>query len=209
VPSFESEGILRGGQSLVHILQRLDSSVCVMGGNLSCDALAPYKTVDLLQDDLYLCENAAITAHCAVKLLLQQLPVTVQDCHILVIGWGRIGKCLAELLRCMGAVVTVAARKEADRAMLTALGYPVADPNNLSYGLVQYRAIFNTAPAPILDEGRCAYCRSNCVMIDLASKLGLSGRNVIWARGLPAKDAPETSGALIARSILRLARNKE
>lgn len=209
VPSFEKEGIVKGGQPLADILQHLPETITVVGGNLSCPILEGYSCIDLLQDDLYLCENAAITAHCAVKLALQQLPVTLQGCHILVIGWGRIGKCLAELLRAMGAVVAVAARKEADRAMLSALGYNAVDPKNLTYGLIQYRVIFNTAPAPILDEYHSGYCRSNCLKIDLASKLGINCRDVIWARGLPGKDAPETSGALIARSILRLAREKE
>ena len=44
------------------------------------------------------------------------------DCKVLVIGWGRIGKCLAALLKGLEADVTVVARKETDRAILHALG---------------------------------------------------------------------------------------
>ena len=47
------------------------------------------------------------------------------------------------------------------------------------------------------------------IKIDLASCPGMDAPDVIWARGLPGKDAPETSGELIARTILRLLYNKE
>ena len=40
--------------------------------------------------------------------------------------------------------------------------------------------------------------------MDLASKKGIAGNDVIWARGLPGIHAPEESGALIARTILDL-----
>ena len=41
--------------------------------------------------------------------------------------------------------------------------------------------------------------------IDLASVKGMEGGDVIWARGLPGKDAPESSGVLIGKTVLRLA----
>ena len=44
----------------------------------------------------------------------------------------------------------------------------------------------------------------NCLNIDLASVVGMEGKRIIYARGLPGKDAPETSGELIARTVLRL-----
>jgi hypothetical protein len=47
------------------------------------------------------------------------------------------------------------------------------------------------------------------VKIELASSPGLEGDDVIEALGLPGKYAPETSGKLIARTILRLCAGKE
>lgn len=204
VPSFEADGSLKGGGTLENVLATLPSDITVLGGNLSSALLTEYKTIDLLQDPLYLAENANITAHCAVGLALRKLPVTLRGCHILVVGWGRIGKCLAALLKSMGAIVTVAARKESDRAMLIALGYDAADTAQLGYGLLRYRVIFNTVPLMVLPGEATQYCAQDCLKIDLASAPGIEGDNVIWARGLPNKDAPESSGELIARSILRL-----
>lgn len=202
VPSFEPDGRIKGGGILEHILGDLPENVTVIGGNLHHPSLAGMKTVDLLQDQQYVAENAAITADCAVRIMFRGLPVVIRNCPVLVIGWGRIGKCLAALLKAMGATVTVAARKEADRAMVCALGYNAMDTKNIP---MAYRVIFNTAPAPILD----APYDPKCIKIDLASKQGLTGKDVIWARGLPGKDTPETSGLLIADTVLRLVFGKE
>ncbi len=177
------------------ILQLLPKDIKVIGGGLP--SLPGYQVADLLQDTAYVAENAYITAHCAVRLAMEKLPTALRGCKILVIGWGRIGKCLAALLKGLEADVTVAARKEADRAILNALGYKSALTDTPGNG--DYRVIFNTVPAPVLCEGDV-----NCLKIDLASVQGIAGDNVIHARGLPGKDAPEASGNLIARTVLRI-----
>ena len=172
-------------------LSQLPTGVTVIGGNLE----GSFPKIDLLRDAQYLAENAAITADCALRLLGEYLPVTFGGCPILIIGWGRIGKCLASMLKALDADVTVGARKPSDLGMLTALGYKTAEIGNLDP--TPYRAIVNTAPAPVLAPG------GNAVKIDLASRLGMAGDDVIWARGLPGKMLPEASGALIARCVLR------
>lgn len=205
VPSFQADGNLKGGGALEPILMELPENVTVLGGNLDHPALAGRKTIDFLKDEAYLAENAAITAHCAVKLALAKLPVIFTGCPVLVIGWGRIGKCLASLLKSMGARVDVAARKPADRAMLYALGYGAVDTAALGGNLLRYRAVFNTVPAPVISQEQRVFCRRDCLLIDLASVKGIDGPEVLWARGLPGKDAPESSGRLIARTAIRLA----
>lgn len=202
VPSFGPDGLLRGGGDIDVLLPQLSKQICIVGGNLTCPKLANYRVVDLLQDSMYLAENAGITAHCAAKLAMQKLPVTLRGCPVLVIGWGRIGKCLAALLKQMGAVVTVAARKAADRAMLHALDYDTTLIDGLDTRM--YRVIFNTVPVMVLPE-----CPGNALKIDLASVRGIGGSDVLWARGLPGTDAPESSGRLIARTVLRLVSGKE
>jgi dipicolinate synthase subunit A len=197
VPSFEN-GRVKGGWKLEPILATLPGDITVIGGNADHPALARYCRLDLLQDPFYLAENADITAHCAVKLALSRLPVSLKNQSVLVIGWGRIGKCLARLLRIMGAEVAVQARKQTDQAMLAALGY--APPQAID----KYRILFNTVPAMMIDEGKAALCRSDCLKIDLASVPGIVGSDVIWARGLPGTEAPESSGQLIARTVIRL-----
>lgn len=201
-PAFDPDGTLKGGGVLADILAQLPEDITIYGGNLQ-KLPENYKTVDLLQDPFYLAENADITAHCGVKLAMSKLPVTLKSCPVLVVGWGRIGKCLAKLLWDLGAIVTVAARKESDRAMLSALGYDTENTTfSGGYGLLRYRIIFNTVPVMVLPKELTQYCHRDCLKIDLASAPGIEGDDVIWARGLPNKDAPESSGELIARTIL-------
>ena len=204
VPSFDSDGTVRGGGDLKEILQLLPQDLTVLGGNLTHPMLAGCEKYDLLQEEQYLAENAELTAQCALRLLLNLLPVHLAGVPILVIGWGRIGKCLAKKLQLLGARVFVAARKETDRAMLCALGYEALSMEQMKASLSQYRVILNTAPTPVLSGEEMKACRPDSFQIDLASVSGLEGKDVLWARGLPGKYLPESSGSLIAGAIVRL-----
>ena len=203
VPSFDSDGRIRGGGNIWNILRDLPEEITVVGGNLQHPALEGFSTIDLLQDPTYLAQNAWITAECALSLAAARLPILLRQCPTLVIGWGRIGKCLAQLLKGTGASVTVAARKETDRAMLCALGFGTFDIAEMVSCLSGFRLVFNTVPAPVISEDQSKRFRPDCIRIDLASRPGIGGESVIPARGLPGKDAPEASGNLIADTVLR------
>jgi dipicolinate synthase subunit A len=133
----------------------------------------------------------------------------MEGCPVLILGWGRIGKCLTKLLCSMGAEVTVAARKPSDRAMIEAFGCSAADICGLWYILGRYRVLFTTVPYPVLGPEQLEHCRQDCVKIELASTPGITGSGVIQAKGLPGTYAPESSGKLIARTILRILAQKE
>lgn len=201
-PSFQENRTLRGGRDVEKFLSRLPKNLLICGGNLSHPALEAYETVDFLKDEVYLCENAYITAECALDVAFPYLNRTIRGCQVLIIGWGRIGKCLGQLLRGMGADVTIAARNPAHRPMIHALGYHAEDLENLS--LSHYRLIYNTVPYPILNREQMEGCRPDCVKIELASKDGMEGDDIIIARGLPGIHMPESSGTLIAETLLRL-----
>lgn len=209
VPSFDAELQLVGGEDLGEILVALRDDITILGGRLNHPLLEGYRTVDLLQDDEYLAQNAAITADCAISLLRNRLPVILQGCPILIIGWGRIGKCLGGMLKAAGADVTVAARKDADLAMLRALGFQAQRISELPRSLREYRAVFNTAPAQVISPEESIHFRPDCVKIDLASRQGIWGRDVLHARALPGKLAPESAGVLMAKTALRLLGNRE
>ena len=201
IPSFEKDGSIKGGGDLSEILSQLPKTVTVIGGNLRRPELNEYDVLDLLEDPWYLARNASITAHCTLELAIEKLPITLEKCSVLVIGWGRIGKCLAKLLHGLGAHVTVAARKESRRVMIEALGYQSCAIENIRPE--SYRLIINTAPAMILPT-----VQGTALKIDLASTPGMQGRDVLQARGLPGLLAPETSGALIAQVITQWIKEK-
>lgn len=202
VPSFAADGSLRNGGSLTDALERLPAGITVIGGKLNHPALTDYPVLDLLQDPVYLARNGAITAECALRVACPLLSTVLPDAPALVIGWGRIGKSLTKLLSGLGCPVTIAARKPEDRAMAAALGYKAVDIQRIPGILPDIRLLFNTVPAPILDSSVLDGF-SRCIKIDLASSPGLNGRGVLYARGLPGQYAPESSGRLIANTIVR------
>ena len=134
-------------------------------------------------------------------------PTILADTPALIIGWGRIGKCLAKLLSGLGCPVTIAARNPSDRAMARALGWAAVDISGIPPLLSGIGVIFNTVPAPILGKDTLD-THEKCVKIDLASIPGLEGQDVIRARGLPGLYAPESSGGLIAETIARYLREE-
>lgn len=173
----------------------LPPNAAVIGGNLPPDLLQP--SIDLLRDPIYLAQNAAITAHGAIQTAMEALPACLWDCKTLILGWGRIAQSLAHLLKGMGVDVTVAARREEALAMAAALGFSAVPLQRLDHK--PYRLVFNTIPAQ-LDHREEDFCLG-CVKIELSSKPVLPGGDVIWARGLPGKLAPESSGRLIAERV--------
>ena len=202
VPSFTDDGNLTGGQDPVFLLSMLSTSLTVIGGNLAQDCLTGYTKFDLLKSEDYLCRNAAITAHCAIKAALPYLRRTISDCNCTIVGWGRIGKCLSSLLRSIGCRVTLIIRNPKERSLANALGYHACSPEMVSAAAPSTHLLFNTAPSPVLSGDTLRHFL-HCIKIDLASVPGLFGDDVIIERGLPVKLATESSGNLIADSILR------
>lgn len=174
----------------------------IIGGNLDFLNDSVQK-LDLLKDPYYLSTNAAITAEAALGMILQKLQCSITDAKILILGWGRIGKCLTHQLMHLNADLTVYARNPRDRAMLQALSYHDTTLEALPAQLRRFHCVVNTAPAAILTEADDRRLRPGCFKLDLASMQCLPGKDVTHARGLPGKCKPDASGALIAKTVLR------
>lgn len=203
VPSFRPDGLLRSGEDLSPLLDRLAPEGRVLGGNLRHPALAPYRKTDLLLDPEYLAQNAYITAECVLDVLLPEYPGLIRGCAVGILGWGRIGKCLARLFKNLDAEVTVVARKETDRTLASSLGYRAVPFDGAGEFLKGCRILINTVPDSVLTGEDLAQCPKNCVKIELASRPALIGDDVIQAQGLPGRYRPEASGKLIADTMLR------
>lgn len=195
VPSFSG-----GDGYLAHLLAKLPEDVIISGGNLNSPLMEGYRAVDFLKDPYYLADNAAITAACAIRMLQERLSDLSEKAG-LIIGWGRIGKCLGPMLKEQGARVSIAARKSSDLALIHALGYGSLDIRDAAAELPRFDLILNTVPVLLFPQ---AEVKEGAVVLELASKPGITGPNVTDARGLPGKLAPEESGKLIAKTFIRL-----
>lgn len=197
VPSFP-----QGDTYLAHLLAKLPEDIVVVGGNLNSPLLEEYTTIDLLHDPDYLASNAAITAQCTMEILESRTADTLQEKKVLVIGWGRIGKCLGQKLHTRCIATAIAARKSEDLAMIHALGHESISTEDLPEETGRFDIIINTVPELLLPN---IQAKPDSVIIELASKPGITGANIIQARGLPGKMAPAVSGKLIAKTFIRLA----
>lgn len=172
------------------------------------------RLTDYLEREELAIANAVPTAEGALAIAMAEVPYTIRGAKCLVIGYGRIGKTLSQLLRAVGAEVTVAARKSSDLAWITASGcraLPFAEltgaDDPLDFGIV-----FNTVPVPVLGAGVIPRLPEDVLLLDLASAPGgidrdyaeENGCHVVWALSLPGKTAPLTAGKIIGDTVKQI-----
>ena len=156
--------------------------------------------------------NAVPTAEGAIQAAMEATDRTIHGARALVVGYGRIGKVLAQDLRGLGAEVTVSARKYSDLAWIAAAGYRGLHTEQLAGHLHGFDLICNTVPAPVLGWELLEELDRTCVIVDVASEPGgvdfaaadALGVRAIWARALPGKVAPLTAAAVIRDAIYHI-----
>lgn len=159
----------------------------------------------------FIIRNAYLTAEGALSIAISNLKKTLGKCKCLVVGYGRIGKILSQLLKNLGSVVTVSARKKSDRVLAETYGYNVTNISNENDKL-EYDIIFNTVPAQIFDKSMLGCCVQDVIILDLASDPGgvdkkeasILGIKNIHALGIPGKFFPKESGEIVAKSIFQI-----
>lgn len=167
---------------------------------------------DILVRDDFAILNAVPTAEGTVQIAMEELPSTIWNMKVLVLGAGRVGRHLALLLKAMGAKVTVAVRKGKDAAWVISNQMDHCCYDFDGKNIEDYRLICNTVPAVVIDENMLKMVGSNALIIDLASDNGgvdyryaLShGIKVIHALSLPGKVAPETAAENLKRVIYNI-----
>lgn len=156
--------------------------------------------------------NAIPTAEGAVLLAMEKLSSTIHKSKILVLGYGRIGKALSNLLYKMGAEIYVAARDYVDIARIESLSYNPILFKDINKLLSKMDLVFNTVPSMVLTKDELINMRRETLIIDLASKPGgvdfdLAedlGIKAIHALGLPGKYAPVTAANIIKETIYNI-----
>lgn len=188
-----------------------------MAGNIKKDfyslvEVSNTKIIDLLEREELAILNAISTAEGAIQIAMEQTTRTLHGSKILILGFGRIGKVLANRLRAMGANVFCEARKDTDLAWIKAYGYEPLKLENLDNELEKFNIVMNTIPSMILQEERLKKLDKDCLIIDLASNPGgvdrdcakKLGINTIWALALPGKVAPLTSAEFIKDTVYHI-----
>lgn len=194
---------------------RLSDAVCALAEKNGIE------TVDYFQSESLQQRNAVPTAEGAIAIAMRELPVTLDRSVFAVIGYGRIGKLLAEKLRALGAFVTVYARRREVLAEAETNGHDTVllsrEDDYAALGELpkNCRAVFNTVPTWLFTRDILTRVPKNCVLIDLASApggidLGAAhelGLRTVWGTALPGKYAPESAGEILAQTVMELLEN--
>lgn len=165
---------------------------------------------DLMKEETVAQKNACITAEATVAEILKYSDYSICGQKIIVCGYGRCGKCVADLLAVMGAKVTVLARSAKARRAARCDGHEAVD---FSYGPEEVygaHTIVNTVPAQVIREPMIREMHRDTVIIDIASRPGgvdlvAAERReikVVAALGLPGLYTTKSSAKVFADAII-------
>ena len=173
--------------------------------NDDCDVIDEIKkqknrVYDILEDEPTTILNTIPTAEGAIQIAMEETNYTLNGKKALILGYGKVGKTLANKLSKIGMQVYCEARKESDLMWIKVYGYNGVPLEEMKNYLCKMDIIFNTIPTKILDKNKLILIRKNTLIIDLASAPGgvdydsakKLGIKAILATALPGKVAPDT-----------------
>ena len=167
------------------------------------------EVIDIMKRDDLAILNTIATAEGTIEVAIKNTDKILQGSRVLILGFGRVGKIVANKFSKMSAIVTCAARKVSDLAWIKAYGYNSLNINYMLYDLKEFDIIINTVPQTILREKELKHIDAEALLIDLASSPGgidgkmatSMGLNFIWALALPGRIAPSSSAKFIKDTV--------
>ncbi|MCR4563487.1 MAG: hypothetical protein K5755_02485 [Clostridiales bacterium] len=162
------------------------------------------KLIDYFSDETLLDKNAVLTAR-AIPSVLEENGVSVSNGRIFILGYGRCGKAIADVLSSAGGNVTVVSSKG------KAGEYRLVHFEDLKGRINEASLVVNTVPSAVLTENELVNLNRNAVITEIASApYGIDFEaakrldiKVIKAPSLPGRFFPEEAGEVIAETILK------
>ena len=192
--------------TLEEIYNKTNPNQLIIGYNI---AFSNRKIIDLNKSDEFAIENAIPTAEGAIIVAANETNFTIFNSSFLVIGFGRIGKVLADRLKALGAKVTISARKEYDLGLAKSLGFKTIKSEAKNLKIMPFDIIFNTVDAEIINENDLEELKTKLI-IDLSSalyisKLKLENQNlkIVNAPALPSRFFKNTSAQILKNIIIK------
>lgn len=166
--------------------------------------------VDLWRDERLLLENAWLTAEGAVAAVMQSGVKALKDCHCLIVGWGRIGRALTEILVGMNVRVTVASHMQRGRNGAVERGAECISTYEMGKHLRGVDIIFSTPPERVMDEAVMKKAERGVRIVDLSSApYGVDlaaakalGLNAWREPGLPGRYCPLSAAQALLRAMI-------
>ncbi|GHU68673.1 dipicolinate synthase subunit A [Clostridia bacterium] len=151
----------------------------------------------------YAIANAYLTAEGAIVSALARYPGALKGTDVLIVGYGRIARCLARLLTAWNANVTVCARHQDARTWAEAEGCRAVSIGALATEAERCSILFQTAPVMLVDAYVIAGMKPGALVSDLTREgvdfTAAEERGLIAWRdsGVPGRYSPEAAGGIL------------
>ena len=211
IPSVNQQGLLniKGNTHLTieSLIDRTSAESLMITCNYECKQR---KCVDINKFEAFTSLNAVPSAEGAIFEAMKNSDITLFGSKVLVTGYGRIGKIIADRLKHFGAEVTVAARKQKDIFAAESVGLKAAEYTSLEDTISEFDFIFQTVPYPILTKS--LLLRTTALIIEISSKCAgtdiifanKNGNRVIYCPGIPEKYSAKTAAEILAISVIKI-----
>ncbi len=176
------------------------------------------KSFDFMTDESFVTANAYLTAQGTLRLVLENTEEYIIGKKMLIIGFGRVAKAVASIMKGIGADVYIAARNFSQLKLAELCAYKKVNLSDMSGCLSDFSYIFGTVPSNVLTEDNIKFIRDDCIYFELASAPFTADKNAFERYGkryilggaLPGKFLPVASGNLLFEYIMRFtSENKE
>ncbi|CDO02183.1 dipicolinate synthase subunit A [Oceanobacillus picturae] len=165
--------------------------------------------IPLLNRDDVAIYNSIPTAEGSIMMAIEHTDYTIHGSRVMVAGFGRVGKTIANKFAALGAKVSVATKSSAELARISEMALTAIHLDKMADYANEYDVVINTIPAAVIDRKTIQHLPTHAIIIDLASKPGGTdfdyakqrGIKAILARSLPGIVAPKTSGRILADVI--------
>ncbi len=170
-----------------------------------------FNYYDLFSEESFVVNNAYYTAQGALLEILKNTKEYIVGRRVLILGFGRVGRAVANILDKNGMQVFVAARNPVQLANCEGLGYGRLSYDELKTTIYLFDYIISTVPFNVLSSFEVSHISDNALFIELASapysakreSFSEFNKRYILASGLPGKYLSVESGKKIAEIIER------
>lgn len=188
----------------------------VIGGLISKDfnKLCKYnntKTFDYYKNEELTVKNANLTAEAAVAMATIKTDRAFYGANVLIIGYGRIGSRIAEILKTMEAKCTCTSRSDNKLSEIMKNGFNPLSTGKVIEDAYKYDYVFNTVPSTVMSKEFISALKPDCFVMDLATDSGTdfewaksTGRRVDAYPSLPARFSYLTAAEVLASEIVKI-----
>lgn len=155
--------------------------------------------------------NSIATAEGVLSLILKNKTRILPQLTIMVLGYGRSGHAIVDLLTRTGARIIIVARREISRVEAYTMSKDVTSFDEFTDYLDKTDIIVNTVPSLVITKDVLNKCNKDVYIIDIATKPGgvdydeckKLGINAYLAPGLPGIYAPYSSAYSLVNALIK------